>query len=287
MRYLSIGLCLLLLSTPAYSQGRPPVQFKLIDKTRLASDLPDISRSFVLLESLRGASTGVLMLEPENPLASVVLFAGGDGKIFIHADGSIDKGNNFLVRSRQLFARQSLRTIVIQPPSDQPHFLEQRTTTWHMQDIAMLASYLKSLSDIPVWLVGTSRGTISVAAAAAKIPRHLDGVIFTAAVTESNNYDSVYSSDIEAINLPALIVQHKEDGCQVTAYDGAIGLKKNLKNSAKSELITFIVGDSGSDDCRPLSNHGFLGLEETVVQTIADWIKRTTPIQNQLEINPT
>jgi len=249
-------------------------QFEIAKDIHLLPVNPNIQRAFVSLKSSRGATSNILLLEPENPVASAILFAGGDGRISINEDGSMEKDANFLVRSRRLFAENGIRTAVIDPPSDHWHLLEQRTTDWHMQDIATVMAYLKSLSDKPVWLIGTSRGTISVAAAATRIdPQYLAGIVLTSTVTEPNKHDSVYATDISTITLPVLVVHHREDNCWVTPYSGAVKLMQHLSRAEPSELITFSGGKGGADDCGPISDHGFNGIERSVVTSIARWIQ--------------
>src|SRR5690606_7819990 len=56
------------------------------------------------LPSRPGVMQRVLVIKPDKPLAAVVLFAGGNGNIQIQDDGSVARGGNFLVRSREMFA---------------------------------------------------------------------------------------------------------------------------------------------------------------------------------------
>jgi hypothetical protein len=60
------------------------------------------------LDSRPGVTESFLLVQPETPLvASVVLFAGGEGVINRQRFGSPNWGRgNFLVRSRALFARE-------------------------------------------------------------------------------------------------------------------------------------------------------------------------------------
>jgi hypothetical protein len=58
-----------------------------------------------------GVAQRVLVIAPENPQASAILFAGGHGGLQISADGALGWGRgNFLIRSRDLFVGRGLRS---------------------------------------------------------------------------------------------------------------------------------------------------------------------------------
>ena len=90
---------LLLIGAPASKADRPATVVDI--PTR-----PQVTQRFVYLA-------------PENPKAAAILFAGGDGGLQIQSDGTFKGGaDNFLVRTRQLFAQQGLAVAVIDAPSD-------------------------------------------------------------------------------------------------------------------------------------------------------------------------
>ena len=109
----------------------------------------------------------VLVITPPSPRAAVILFAGGHGGLQLTPDGDFGSGKgNFLVRSRQLFADQGLMTIVVDAPSDRltlPFLTGFRQTPKHLADIRRVIAWVREQAKIPVWLIGTSRGTQSVA----------------------------------------------------------------------------------------------------------------------------
>ena len=76
------------------------------------------------------------------------------------------------------------------------------------------------------------------------------------------------------ITLPALVVHHADDDCWVTPFSRAEVLAKDLENARPSQLMSFAGGKGGSDECGPISNHGFNGIEFEVVSAISDWIKK-------------
>jgi len=61
----------------------------------------------------------MLVLSPPTARAAVILMAGGHGGLQIFPNGSFNRGaENFLVRTRQLFADQGLMVAVVDAPSE-------------------------------------------------------------------------------------------------------------------------------------------------------------------------
>ena len=76
------------------------------------------------------------------------------------------------------------------------------------------------------------------------------------------------------ITIPTLIVANTDDQCSVTPPEGAKEIAGMLKNSKKVEVKLFSGGDKPiSKPCKALSYHGFLGIEQSVVDYISNFIK--------------
>jgi pimeloyl-ACP methyl ester carboxylesterase len=136
---------------------------------------------------------------------------------------------------------------------------------------------LKRISDIPVWLVGTSMGTVSAANAAARLKEGgPNGLVLTSTVTKESRQvsETVNHVRLKDIRVPTLIVHHRQDDCVLTPYELAVALIRSLIQSPKKELLAFSGGDlSVSDLCGEKSFHGFLGLDAEVITAITSWIK--------------
>jgi len=232
----------------------------------------------------RGETTRLLVEKGDNPFVTLVLFAGGKGVMNISDRGFIGWGlGNFLVRSRRLFWNHGAITAVIDAPTDERKTLHEfRRTEDHAKDVGAVIKHLRAKYALPVWLVGTSRGTNSVANAGLRLKSNkLDGIVLTATMLAFNGRwggDWVTNMDIEKIEMPVLIVHHKKDKCIVTP-PGEVGkLKEKLKN-AKPVKVLWYEGGSGmrGPDCQAHQYHGFMGIEKKVVSDIMGWIKSQTP----------
>jgi pimeloyl-ACP methyl ester carboxylesterase len=120
-----------------------------------------------------GVTLQMLVMRPDKPVASVVLFMGGDGKLGgFQPNRNPVFGGNFLVRSRSVFLSQGMTVAVLDAPSDRQEgrgLVGFRQSPQHMQGIAAVMRYLREQASVPVWLVGTSLGSVSAAAAAIRI----------------------------------------------------------------------------------------------------------------------
>jgi pimeloyl-ACP methyl ester carboxylesterase len=164
-------------------------------------------------------------------------------------------------------------------PSDRLQGLSNfKTSSAHAEDIRHVITKLKDIANVPVWLVGTSMGTVSAANAAARLKKGgPDGLVLTSTVTKETRQvtETVNDVHLKDIRVPTLIVHHRQDSCVVTPYELARALMKSLTQAPKKELLTFDGGDlSVLDPCEPMSCHGFLGLDGEVVAAIASWIKQ-------------
>jgi dienelactone hydrolase len=228
--------------------------------------------------SRSGVTQRILVITPDKPKAAVILFAGGDGGIQIQPDGSIKRSGNFLVRSRQLFFEQGLTTVVIDAPSDKqshPFLSGHRQTDDHVADVKAVIAWLRQQSKIPVWLIGTSRGTQSAAHIATRLPvadGGPDGIVLTATVVNDPRSRDVTRMALDRIRIPVLVAHHREDGCHVCLFSDVPRLMDKLTTPPRKELLTFDGGISTGDPCEARAHHGFNGIEAEVVNRIAAWI---------------
>ena len=122
-----------------------------------------------------GVTQRFLLIESANARAAVILFAGGHGGLQIAPDGKLGWGaGNFLVRTRQMLASHGLIVATLDAPSDRqsPPFLGGfRQGKHHAVDVKAVIAYLRQQALVPVWLMGTSRGTQSAGFLATELPR--------------------------------------------------------------------------------------------------------------------
>jgi hypothetical protein len=224
------------------------------------------------------------------PPAAVVLFSGGDGLINLLPDGSHGARLNFLVRSRWLFAQRDLFVAVVDTPGGIRLNGQIRTSAQYAQDIGeVIADVRRRAGGAPVWLVGTSSGTLSAAGVAAHLPagaatkaneKRPNGIVLTS--TQSTLVPglcgkTVFDAKLAVINVPAFLVAHRDDACPCSPAAGADRVMAGLAGlgPARKQIRIFTGGSPARspNPCEAMTPHGFIGIEDGVVGAIAAWIK--------------
>src|SRR5262249_45801209 len=172
----------------------------------------------------------------DQPKAVAVLFPGSGGLIRLRQEQDQIKfgQNNFLVRIRGDFVKRGVVAVIVDAPSDhQSSGMSDdfRLGPDHFTDVsAVVADLGKRLPGLPLFLVGTSRGTISAAALGDRFGSGLAGVVLTstmfrAAGARANEPGPGLSRfDFTTIKVPVLFVHHVSDQCSVTPYSDAVRL---------------------------------------------------------------
>lgn len=217
-----------------------------------------------------------------NERAIVLLFAGGHGKLQLDESG-MPRGlrGNFLIRARGQLAARGLGVVLVDAPSDhqgENGLTGARLASAHAAEIGMAVATIRQRFGKPVWLIGTSNGTVSVAGAAAQLQgaQAPDGVVFTSSITQPTRRNaSVFGASLANYAGAALVVAHEGDECRATPAADAPRLLAALAGARPKKLLTFAGGSPPrSEPCEAFAQHGFLGIEAKVMNAIADFILR-------------
>lgn len=211
----------------------------------------------------------------ENPVASAVLFQGGPGNIGIFPNGSM-RVENFLSGGAARFTQNGISVAIVDVPSDRRSLDGFRHTPEHAQDVAAVIAFLRQQDKLPVWAIGTSNGSLSAATAAVLLrERGPDGIVLTSSTTSKPvpAAHPVTDAALDQVTVPTLFVHHKDDACRVTPYGAIPGVMASMKQARPVDLITVEGGENRGNPCHT-GYHQFLGIEATVTQQIADWIRR-------------
>lgn len=237
-----------------------------------------ITQKVVDIPTRPGTTQRILLITPHDPKATVVLFPGGHGGLQILANGSMKWGEgNLLIRTRQLFSEAGLAVAIVDAPSDRqspPYLQGFRQRPDHVADIKAVINSLRESIKAPVWLVGTSRGTQSVAYLATELGGSdgPSGIVLISTILKDDKGRSVPAMPLNKVRVPVLVVHHEQDGCEHCSYTAIPELMGKLGKSQRSQLLAFKGGDNKGDPCEAMSYHGFNGLEQEVVSQAAAWI---------------
>ncbi|MDB5366457.1 MAG: uncharacterized protein JWM77_2384 [Rhodospirillales bacterium] len=258
---------------------------RLVILAALAAGPAMAAESVATIATRPGVTVRAIVVESEGPpVATLVLFAGGDGRIQIPDDGvteswRIDRGN-FLVRTRRMFAATGFLVIVPDVASDRSGLTGARISDAHVADMHALIAFARTRAPkAPVWLVGTSMGTVSAAHGAASLDSEIAGLVLTSPVTDDTagrraSDEKVLQARLGAIAVPTLVLSHRDDACHVSPPAGARALQ-GLLVAAKPVAVETIEGGlpPQSQPCEAMSAHGYFGVEREAVDTITKFVR--------------
>jgi len=228
---------------------------------------------------------------PGEPIA-VVLLPGGGGHLDLDAKGCPRalRGNS-LVRSIPHFNDLGFVTALVDSPSD--HTGEDglagfRSSSKHAEDLGRVIEDVRIRTTGLVWVIGTSRGTISAANVASRPsgPTAPDGLVLTSALMSGSRSgqrpwlsQTVFDLSLEKIRMPVLVVGHAADTClrsPATMMD-----KITARTNGVREQVVMVTGGPGTpagtqtsiDSCVGRSPHGFADQEAEVAAGIARFIR--------------
>jgi alpha-beta hydrolase superfamily lysophospholipase len=192
------------------------------------------------------------------------------------------------VRSRVEFVKRGVGAAIIDAPSDQQGGWgmgdEFRLGDEHATDVTtVIADLEKRFPGVPLFLVGTSRGTISAAALGARLGERVTGVVLTSSMFRPAPKKSkepgpgLSKFEFATVKVPLLVVHHVSDQCESTPYSDA------ARWAEKYPLISVFGGSPPqSGPCDAFSQHGYLGKESETVEQIVNWMLKK-PFEYQVK----
>jgi hypothetical protein len=232
---------------------------------------------------------------PAGDRVALVLLVGSGGDLDLDDRGCPRalKGNS-LVRSLPYFHAEGFFTALVDVPSD--HRGEEglagfRTSSDHAADLGIVITDVRRRTSGSVWVVGTSRGTISPANVASRFTSLAtpDGLVLTSAVTSGSRSgrrawvsQTVFDLKLDAIRSPVLVVGHADDQCARTPPDLMRDIAAKTRGSRQQVVVVkggpgLPAGtQAGLDACEGRTPHGFIEQEAEVAAGIARFIRGGT-----------
>ncbi len=247
----------------------------------LAAGAVQAADRLVTIETRPGVKVSYWWMERPEAKATLVLLPGGEGAIGMK-DGT-PHSKNFLVRTRDEFAAAGYNVAIVGKPSDHGDLdAAWRATGDHVADLAAVVDKVRAQGGKPVWLVGTSLGTISAAAAAIGMdPSRIAGIVLSSSVTSTNRFTafSVPMLDLSRVRVPVLVMHHKDDMCDVCEPGQVHRIYDALTNAPVKKLLLVSGGDMFPTDkpCEALHHHGYIGMEKQAAGYITTWIANPQP----------
>lgn len=248
-------------------------------------------RQATLRYALDQAAAPLLEDEPGRGPVALVLLVGSHGVLNLDALACPRYlTSSWLVRALPYFHELGFITALVDAPSD--HVSEDglagfRIAPEHAQDIGQVVADLRSrLPNVAVWIVGTSRGAISAANAAARLTGEAtpDGLVLTSALmsgqmggTKAWVTQSVFDVPLEGILMSMLVVGHAADTC-IRSPAALMNHIVMRTNGLREQVVTMTggpgsVGPVGTVACEGKSPHGFADQEAELAVGIAKFVR--------------
>lgn len=246
----------------------------------LLAALPAQARGIVVLQTRPGITlsfftAGMGAVEPK---AVALMLSGGGGNIRLREEGGKVRfgAQNFLARARREFAVAGIQPVILDNPSDQqagPGMSDDfRRSAEHLADMrAVVADVKRRYPGLPLFIVGTSRSTLSAAYLARALTGEIAGVVLSSSLFFADSRlgarPVLAAFDWDEVKVPVLLVHHRADACGATPYYAAERL------AARFPAVSVSGGKAPkTGPCDPLSPHGYFGKEAETVAAIAAWM---------------
>jgi hypothetical protein len=249
----------------------------------------------LVLQTHNGSTTRYAFTAPKpaqtkDAPMTLILLAGGSGYVDLDAQGCAQAliGNS-LVRSVPIFASAGFGVVLVDAPSDWQvgdGLAGFRTDPKHAEDIGKLITQIRTRTQGRVWLVGTSRGTISAVNAASRLKGKdaPDGLVLTSALMSGQSNakrkwvsQTVFDLPLANIQMPLFVVGHVADKC-IRSPPSEMPKILERTRSSRHDMLTVTggpayAGSVGVEACEGRAPHGFSEQEAEVAAAIAKFIR--------------
>ena len=205
-----------------------------------------------------GGAQAVLLKPNGATVGSLILMAGGDGRIGVGPGGTVTRGGNQLVRTREAYAARGFAVLVPDLGID----------------VAAAVNYMAAIKR-PVTLVGTSRGTQRAAEGLAAGARP-DALVLTSGFLSPQSGKGEHRSVIALLGSPSrlprtLVIHHRHDGCRWTSPNGVAPFI--AWSGGRARVVWLDGGTASGDPCEARGHHGFNGQDSQVVNLVAEFAR--------------
>lgn len=238
------------------------------------AQIPTSDGEVVNLPLASGDHQRLLYLSPSQPRGTLIMLPGGAGELGIQRDGDLRHDKNFLVRSRPLWLARNY-AVVIPDALNHDNLRGLRSSPDYAGVIEALVDFARSRAAKPVFLIGTSQGSIAAMNGAAHIAKgKLAGAVLTESVSRrGGSHETVFDADPQKVAIPVLIVANDDDRCHVAPPADAPRIAASLTQAPEVTVLHVQGGATKTQkDCGSLTPHGYYGIESEVVGKIADWL---------------
>jgi pimeloyl-ACP methyl ester carboxylesterase len=235
---------------------------------------PAAGESVMDLPLRNGDHQRILLSVPPHVRGTVVMFPGGAGDVGLTRDGDIRHDDNFVVRTRAAWNAQGY-AVLIPDTIDRANLRGLRSSPAYAQLVRDLVDFAHRQAPGPVFLLGTSQGSIAAMNGAAHAaPGSIAGLVLTESVSVmGGSGETVFDAAPQQVRVPVLVVANRDDRCDVAPPQAAPRIAAAMTASRDVRVMMVSGGITRSQkDCGSLTPHGYFGIEDRVVAGIGRWM---------------
>jgi hypothetical protein len=233
-----------------------------------------LSEQLIELRLRQGETQKVLLVTPPHARAAIVMLPGGAGDVGLSGSADIRHSDNFVVRTRALWAQRGF-TVLIPDTIGHANLRGIRSSPGYASVVNDVVKLAHRQVTGPVFLLGTSQGSIAAVNAAAHANAgSIAGVVLTESVSVmGGSGETVFSASPELVRAPALIVANRDDHCNVAPPEAASQIARAMTMSRDVQVLIVTGGSNRSaKNCGSLTPHGYYGIEDQVIAKISRWM---------------
>lgn len=279
---IKIAFLALLFQPPISNAQTVPAHAQGLKEELISVDLSDSKKQVGVYSTKTGS---------DKPTKLAVLLPGSPSVVRPVVENGVMTNSkltgNFLIRARRFLVDENVASLIVDCHSESGDDCSSnyQASKQRQEDVDKLIAEVKnrnpSITD--VWLVGTSKGTISSSFMPVHNTSGYAGAIHTASITDPyvrGSYRELGGFDYKKTTVQQFFVHHANDPCALTSYPSA----KSIAEKYAVPLIT-VSGGSGFQGgaCEAFTEHGFRGKEKEVMNAMTAIIKSGKA--TQLEIN--
>jgi len=162
----------------------------------LAEDPFDVPQRLVQIESRPGIDTRMIVYRPAQPVATVILFPDGNGRLDltpIFSTPQIGRSADVPWKLMGHLLERKMKVVLMDAPPDHCSILGIngwegsrifRLSRDHARDIRAAVDYLTREDPLPVWLAGIRMGAFSAVSAAVDLQEEVAGLVIADGITQ-------------------------------------------------------------------------------------------------------
>ncbi len=185
----------------------------------------------IQIETRDGIRNRLLVIRPDDPVAAVVLFPDGSGRLELtHVFNQPAIGRDRDIPTGLIASLLAQDIMIILPDTPFDHSSHLGLNGWHgsgifrisadhARDVGEIVDWVRSRENIPVWLAGIRMGAFSATNAAIRLDREVDGLIIAGGITQCPEQrallhlcpEGLMGMDLFDVNVPTLVLSGGDD----------------------------------------------------------------------------